>query len=266
MKKLLFVLVIFADLALATPKATDVSVKDFNFTYKNPEGTGTAVSFGRSQLMDQKISVHVQKVATDFILNVSGAENLEFVLENAPAFMTEADTMKVNGFNLDFSRQLKMSLLSASFTSYADSLNLRGVTLDCARNAGLPEVMDEIISGCFKSMSFKSTEFTSQNSAEVLMSAFTDVAPQGAVGITGLDLKVNSGNYALAANIKGDVSGKVKSSGTMSYNENTGVVTLKITEVKFSILNVTGKVFEELKKMENEDIKVNRPYVYLKVK
>lgn len=266
MKKLLFVLAVSSNFALAAPAMTQVNVKDFNFTYKNPSGTGTAVSFQRNQLIDQKISVHVQKVATDFILNVSGAENQEFTLENAPSFMTEADTMKVNGFNLDFSQKLKMSLSSASFNSYSDSLALNGVTLDCARNAGQGEVMDEIIGGCFKSMSFKSSQFSSENYAEALMSAVIDKAPQGAIGISGLDLKITNGNYVLSANVKADISGKVKSSGTMNYNQNTGMVTLKITEVKFSILNVTGKVFDELKKMENENVKVNKPYVYIKVK
>lgn len=266
MKKLLFVLAVSTNLAVAAPAVHHVNVKDFNFTYKNPSGTGTAASFQRSQFIDQKISVHVQKVATDFVLNVSGAENQEFILENAPSFMTEADTMKVTGFNLDFSQQLKMNLSSASFNSYSDSLTLTGVTLDCARHSGQSEVMDEIIGGCFKSMSFKSSQFSSENSAEVLMNAFIDKAPQGAIGINGLDLKITNGNYALSANVKADVSGKVRSSGTLSYNQGTGVVTLKISEVKFSILNVTGKVFDELKKMENENITVNRPYVYIKVK
>ncbi len=266
MKKLLFGFILMADFALAAPVATNVSVKDFNFTYKNPHGSGTAASFGRSSLIDQKLSVSVQKVATDFVLNVSGAENEEFVLENAPSIMTEADTMNINGFNLDFSKQLKMSLSSASFNSYSDSISLSGVTLDCARNSTMSEVMDEIISGCFKSMVFKSSQFSSQNSAEVLMNALVDKAVQGAVGISALDLKITNGNYALSANVKADVSGKVKSSGTMAYNASTGLVTLKIQEVRFSILNVTGKVFEELKKMENENIKVNQPYVYIKVK
>lgn len=266
MKKLLFGLVLMADIALAAPVASNVNVKDFNFSYNNPHGSGTAASFGYSSLIDQKLSVSMQKVATDFVLNVSGAENQEFVLENAPNFMIEADTMKVNGFNLDFSQQLKMSLSSANFNSYSDSLSLSGVSINCARNSTMSEVMDEIISGCFKSMVFKSSQFSSQNSAEVLMNALVDKAAQGAVGISALDLKITNGNYALSANVKADVSGKVKSSGTMNYNASSGLVTLMIKEVKFSILNVTGKVFEELKKMENEKIKVNQPYVYIKVK
>lgn len=266
MKKLLCVLVVFADLALAAPVVTNVTVKDFNFTYTNPNGTGTAASFERSQLIDQKITVQVQKVATDFVLNVSGAENQEFVLENAPSFMTEADTMKVSGFNLDFSQQLKMSLASANFKSYSDSLSLSGVTLDCARNTVQGEIMDQIISGCFKNMSFKSTQFSSQNYAEALMSALVDKAVQGSIGVSALDFKITNGNYSLNANVKAEVSGKVRSSGNMSYDQNTGLITLKISEVKFSILNVTGKVFDELKKMESDNLKVNRPYVYIKVK
>ena len=266
MKKLLCILVVFADLALAAPVATNVNVRDFNFTYKNPNGSGTALSFERSQLIDQKISVHVERVANDFVLNVSGAENQQFVLENAPSFMTDAETMKVTGFNLDFSKQLKMTLASANFQSTSDSLNVSGVTLDCARNMGQGEVMDEIISGCFKTMSFKSTQFSSQNNAEALMSALIDKAVQGSIGVTALDFKITNGNYNLNANVKADISGKVKSTGNLSYNQNTGLVTLKINEVKFSILNVTGKVFDELKKMESENIKVSKPYVYIKVK
>ena len=88
----------------------------------------------------------------------------------------------------------------------------------------------------------------------------------GGVGVSALDLKTNAGKYDLSAEVKAQVSGKVKSNGNMSYDASAGKLTLKISEVKFGFLNITGKVFDELKKQQSETLKVNEPYVYYSLK
>lgn len=266
MKRLLFALVLCADVAFAGAGNLAITVKNFNFNYTSPSGEGSATAFSRNQLIDQGVFVRVEKVDQNFLLNVSGAETQEFVLENAPSFMTEAETMSVTGFNLGLGPQLTMNLSQGRFNSRNDSLKLDGLILNCNRDAAKTEVMDQLIAGCVQKLALKTSKFSSQASEEVLVKALSDVAPLAAVGVKSIEMQINGGKFGLSADVQADVSGKVKGSGNISYDAASGMMTIKISEVKFSFLNITNKVFEELKKNENEKLRVSKPYVYLKLK
>lgn len=273
MKSLFFSALLISSVAQA--RSFDVSVKNFNFTYQNPHGEGSASSFNRNGLLTNKaVSVSVDKLDKDFKLLVYGAETQEFELKNAPSFMTEAETMSVMGFNLDLADRLNMTMSSGRFNSVKDELKLDGVNLDCTRNTSQKEVIDQLISGCIQKMTFKSAKF-SQSAQDGLINALENALSAALTensvvlagfGVTALDLKTDAGKYDLSAEVKAQVSGKVKSNGNMSYDAATGKLTLKISEVKFSFLNITGKVFDELKKQQNERLKVNEPYVHFYVK
>lgn len=248
----------------------NVNVKNFNFTYTNPHGDGTATSFSRSQFMNEELKVSVDKLDKDFKLSVSGSETQEFEFKDAPSFMTDADTMSVTNFNLNLAEKLNLSLAAGRFNSPESSLKLDGLNLDCSRDSLQTEVMDQLISGCIQKMTFKSSKFQSQDAGETLALILSDTISKAVsssnVTVNSVDLKTNAGKYDLSADVKAQVSGKVKSNGNMAYDPASGKLTLKISEVKFSILNITGKVFEELKKKESDKLKVKEPYVYYTVK
>lgn len=273
MKSLVFGLLVISGIVHA--ESTTVSVKNFNFTYQNPHGEGSATSFSRSNLFaEEGVAVRVDKIDKDFKLSVSGSENQEFELKDAPSFMTEAETMTVSGFNLDLADRLNLNLASGRFNSTKDELKLDGLNLDCARDNAHTEVMDQLISGCIQKMTLKTSKFSQsghEGLVNALETALTTALTENSmgkadVGVNSLDLKTNAGKYDLSAEVKAQVSGKVKSNGNMSYDALTGKLTLKISEVKFGFLNITGKVFDELKKQQSETLQVKEPYVYYKVK
>lgn len=247
-----------------------VTVKNFNFSYKDPHGEGSATSFTRNQLVDEQVHVAVDRIDKDLKFVVTGSENHEFELKDAPSFMTEAETMSVNGFNLSLADRVALTLASGRFNSKDDSMKLDGLTLDCARDLTKIEIMDQLLAGCIQKMTFKTSKFSSQTEEGfigLLSSSISSALSEKAdLGINSLDMKTNAGKYDLSAEVKSSISGKVKSNGNMSYDHTTGKLTLKISEVKFGILNITGKVFDELKKKESEKLKVKEPYVYYTIK
>lgn len=256
--------------SFAHAESLKVNVKNFNFTYADPFGDGTATSFSRN-LTQESVSVRVEKVAEDFHLSTSGAENHEFVFKDAPAFMTEAETMTVKGFNLNFSQALTMSLSSGRFLSKEDHLKLDGLNLSCERDNNHSHEMDQIISGCMNKMSLKASKFSQDSAkrsvANILNEAFgVNDLEKANIGVNSLDLKTQSGKYELEGDVKAQISGKVRSKGNMSYDAVKGIMTIKISEVKFGFLNITGKVFDELKKNESDKLKVKQPFVYFTLK
>lgn len=268
--KTFFIGVLMLNSYYVCAESLNVSVKNFNFTYTNPHGEGSASSFSRTSIINEELKVSVDKIDKDFKLGVSGAETQEFVLKDAPSFMTEADTMSVSNFNLDFAQKLNLSLGAGRFNSPDNSLKLDGLVVDCIRDVKQTEVMDQVISGCIQKMSFKSSKFQSQDADESLAAVLSETISKAIDGsdvtVKSVDLKTNAGKYDLSADVNAQVSGKVKSNGNMVYDPASGKLTLKISEVKFSILNITGKVFEELKKKESDKLKVKEPYVYYSIK
>lgn len=262
MKNLLIGFILCSGIAHA---ANTIEIKDFNFAYTNPHGSGTAANFSRSKTLSGTVDVAVDKVGQDFKLSVSGAENHEFDFKNAPSFMIEADTMNVSGLNFGFGERLSLSMGSGSFNSPNDMIKLDGLSLNCDKDVSQAEAMDQVISGCMKSMALKSSRFSSQDATEVLSeSLLSDL--KASVGVNSLDFKSTGGKFTLGADIRASVSGRVKSGGNVSYDATTGIVTLEVYYVKFGILGVMGKVFDELKKKESDKLTVKQPFIYYKVK
>jgi hypothetical protein len=253
-------------------QAFTINVTDFNFNYKNPHGEGSASSFSRSSKAKQgEAQVIVDRFDRDFKFSVSGTETQEFELKNAPSLMTDAETMSVGGFNLNISEQIDLSLNSARFTSKDDVLKLDGVALNCLRQAESKEIMDQLILGCIQKLNFKVSKYSSQqvlNSFQTILEEAVGENPfeKNNLSVSSVALKANAGKYELSADVKAQVSGKVTSKGNFSYDPTNGIIAIKISEVKVAFLNITSKVFDELKKNESEKLRVKQPFVYISIK
>jgi hypothetical protein len=152
-----------------------------------------------------------------------------------------------------------------------DELHLKNFTLNCNKDLTQAAAENQLILGCLQKMTVKSQSFSQaaldDGLVKALTGAFQNVAgSRGNLTIKSLDFKVNGGKYNLDADVKAAMSGHAKSNGNMSYDPATGIMTVKISEVKFGILTVTGMVFDELKKNENDRMKVKQPNVFYKIK
>jgi hypothetical protein len=249
-----------------------VVVSNFNFNYKDPAGTGTASVFSRSfAKTTQRLAVTVDRLDKDFRIVATGAETQEFLFTDAPSFMVDARTMSVSGFNLNLGEKFTASLAAGQFVSADDNLGLDNLSLDCSRDQRGPEVWDQVLSGCVQRLILKAGRFNSAATeahlpgllgATILAAAGAAPEVRSAVQISGLDLRISGGKYNLSAEVRAQISGKVTSTGTASYDSAKGVLALRISEVKFGFLNVTDKVFDELKKNESEKLTVKPPFVY----
>lgn len=253
-----------------------VTVQNFNFSYQNPIGQGSATYFNREPVAKDTsgVEVIVNRNGEDFILSVSGAYNQDFQLKSAPSFMTEADHMNVERFDLVLNDQFVLGLEAGQFESTKNYLGLEGLTLQCARETSLQKEVDQLVQGCINYGRMKVGKFVSKDMdnligelTQALIAAATEgLVDKSSIGVNNLDLKINSGKYALSGEVKAQMSGKIKSSGNLAFSASDQVLTIKINEVKFSFLDITSKVFDELKKKESDKLKVAKPYVYFSLK
>lgn len=267
-KSLILGLMIYSQFSLA--QDVRVQIEDFSFNYSDPHGSGEASLFQHNQKSAEGVRVEVEKIGEAMNFKVSGSEDHEFNLEKAPDVVMKAKTMTVDDLDLSYEDSLSFSLLEGEFIG-EDQLHLKNFTLNCHKDLSQAAAENQLIFGCLQKMTVRSQSFSQSAVEEGMVSAFTKAlssvsGSRGDLSIKSLDFDITKGKYELGADIKAQMSGRAKSKGHMSYDPNSGVLTIKISEVKFGMLSVTGMVFKELKKNENDRMKVKEPNVYYKLK
>lgn len=247
-----------------------VKIEDFSFNYNDPSGAGEATVFQHNQKTLEGVRVEVEKIGEAMNFKVSGSEDHEFKLEKAPDVVMKAKTMTVDDLDLKYEDTLSLSVLEGEFIG-EDELKLKNFALNCNKDLTQTAADNQLIFGCLQKMNVKSASFSQTAVEEGMVNAFTKAmsavaGSRGDLTIKSLDFKITDGKYDLGADIKAQISGRARSNGNMSYDAVTGIMTIKISEVKFGILSVTGRVFDELKKNENDRMKVKQPNVYYKLK
>lgn len=254
----------------AFAQVSKVDIKNFNFNYQAPFGEGQADAFSYEKNVNQSQLVKVEKVNGEFKILLEGVENQELIFKDAPALISDAESIKLKNFNLGFADRFAVTIASGEFNSPDKNIDLSNLNLSCDRLAAHETVVDQMITGCLQKMNFKAGAFSSQGEGfdQAIMKGLDESHDmvKAAMGVKNMDLKVTNGKFELSAEIKAQISGKAKGSGTAKFDMNTRILTVKISEIKFSILDVTSQVFDELKKQESSTLKVSKPYVYITVK
>jgi len=252
----------------ASISASQVEIKNFSFNYQDPSGKGVAENFDfKLKRILAPSEILVEKVNRNFIFKSSGTINQEFVLENAPDIMLDAQKMFIKKLNLNLNSKFDFSIEAGSFTSPEDDLQLSRLNLSCSRELKENKIENQVIQGCVSQLKLTTSNLHSKSFAlnNLISNLFDDsqTIKRPSVNVENVDLKVSSGKYELSAMVKAQISGKLKSSGNVTYESSKKLMAIKISEVKFTFLDITDEVFDELKKNESEKMKVKKPYIYL---
>lgn len=236
--------------------AQNLEIQNFNFDYKNPSGQGSASSF---QYEKSGVQVSVDKIGKEFKLKAIGAVTTEYTLQNAPEVVETAEKMSIQNLNLTVVETLNFSVARAKFLGKEDRLDLQALSLECDRDRNQVEAVNQLIAGCIRKLKLRAERFDSLS--EIIAKAISDEKE----AVKNFRLQISNGKFNFSAGVSVGVPGTVKGKGDVSYSASEKRFAIRISEVKFGILNITGKVFDELQKNESENMKVKRPFVYLKL-
>jgi hypothetical protein len=268
MKKIICLGLMFSSITYG--QVSQGEIKNFNFDYQSPLGQGTAESFSYQSKFAMEQKVLVEKVGEDFKIKLEGVEEREIDFKNPPALIKDSESIHLSNFNLTLNQTATLSMAKANFSSPDKDLDLSSFTLNCNRFAGHTALMDQMIVGCLEKMVIKAGGFNSR-AEEGIEQALNKALDTGfdakqSVGIKNMNLKITAGKFDLSAEIKAQISGKATGNGSIRYDQPTKKLTVKLSQLKFGILDVTSRVFDELEKLENANIQVNQPYIYFTLK
>ncbi|MCO4753728.1 MAG: hypothetical protein KC478_04565 [Bacteriovoracaceae bacterium] len=239
MRKLPYILVLMICFAQqANAALPSIEVSNFRADYLSPEGSAQADVFvyeGDDYGADAQFNLYQQ--AGDFVLV---SEREEFRVGPVPEQIYNWKSVSLKRVDL-VSTPNSVSLKSERIEYVSDKGEagyVSGVEIQC-ENPSKNDIVETVLDLCInKKMDFYLPFI-------------------GGVGFNNINIWTNNNKFDFS--LKNKIW--IKGYGEVFYYPSEGLIKLRLDKARAGILNVTGRVFSELEKLENNYLKVNRPWV-----
>ena len=216
----------------------EINVENLKANYFAPSGNANADTF-KYEGVDYGKNLSIEMQAGELVLS---AVIEEFRLSKLPRQITDAKSLKVEEISLK-SNQKFIELVSKriDFTDGEDNEKyITGVNIKCE---GSSKFYQDVLDMC-------------------LNQKLTFYLPY-LKGLSINNINIWGDNNKLSFSFKNKVW--IKGYGGLFFDEAKNMIRVRIDKAKTGFINVTSKVFAELKAMENEFITVNRPWIYIQL-
>ena len=269
MKTLLFITGLFFMFSSFGSGLQRSEIKDFVGAYRQDRGNATAQVWhlaGSSR--EENISFEVFKENQQIRL-VTPKE--ELIFDEVPEFLLDLNDVRWQGANVQTGGQaVSLELESLQGSGSGQALDLQKLKGDCQGRNLNGDFFQNLIAACTSqgSLAFKSlvTRETVRRNQASLYSFLENILKgiqknnnQSSVTLENFNLEVRNKKYELKVKANLSISATIKAEGSFDYQQDR--VRIRIDKVKASFLTITGKVFDELEKIQSQNIVVNRPYV-----
>lgn len=239
--------------------------------YQGDRGTAYADKWQVPQVPSStQVSFELFKENTQF--RFTGLDS-DFIWEDVPEFLLELEEMRWSQVSAKSGGNSLEAVVYDFFGRHPQhTLVLKGMGLNCHNNS--KSTLVPIIESCLAKgrLGFSLLETKSQSNFQyelqnLLPYANKEASPnaQSELKLENLDFKITQGSFSLAVRAYLDITLNLKANGHIKFragnSPTSGELEVRIDKVKAGFLNVTGKVFDELEKINDPNIRVARPFV-----
>lgn len=253
-----------------------VDIQGLNGDYQAPNGTALAKKFILKGLEDNFIESTDELVKISFVKKDESIDltfgDQNYFWKNPPQFILEAKTAEIKNIMTKTYRQvIKSDIGFAKFDSPKDFFKLNLFSLFC-QNPGRtqPKPSDFVINACTtqSKISVKKVTYKDKTGKNPLTKLLNRIIPEGRNGntdivINSLKLNVVKHQFTLKSSVDYSIRTSISAKGRSWYDLKTKVLKIRLDQVKVSVFNITSKVFKELEENQNDNMKVDRPYIYI---
>lgn len=237
-------------------------IETLNADYVSPKGTGNAEFINIKDFgVFEKPALEVENYNGLLVFSV---EDQTFELDLSLLGVTDAETINLRGLNfLNKDKTINLNLSNAHAKDIDLDTSLSRAAIDCTREDHHQDITDDLLSACLKNSRISAKDFRFRSGESLFESLVEEKMLSDQMTLD--DLSVSISNHKLKANFKSNLSKgvKVKIEGSTSYNLDERKIVIKIDKAKASFLNIKNKIFDELGKMQNEKIEVNKPFIHI---
>lgn len=235
-------------------------IQGFNFIYNDVRGEGVAThfTFDSRPSSQTKQKVVMEKIFNDMKISLSGVHNEEILVQNAPDFLLSAQKMNLKDFNLSLNEKLTISFQETYLKSYQEETHAQSMVMDCDRMAQKTSLKEQLVYGCLQMLNMRVSKLLS------VMGFLDFLAPSSdPLNLRNLELKMRHGVFEFTGEVGDYLPGKLKGKGTATYDPQNFKLKVTIPEIRYGFVNVTTLFFDELKRSESDQMKVERPNIYI---
>ena len=260
-------LVIYSTFALSFEQDTTLPrgfINNLEANYQSPTGRGhaTAVSlagFGNYE----SPNFEVDNAGGVLIFTV---EDNSFEIDLSSLSGKDVDRLSIQAMNYIYNQEkLQASFNSFSANSQDFASQVNHLQLSCLKSKDLSNPLDDLLISCLSQAGLRVQRLNFRGSSAIFSDLVENSFTTEEVEIEKLEVSVN--NSRLKAKFKGNISKgiTVKIEGSTSYSTTDKKITLRIDKAKAGFINIRNNLFDEFKKMENENIEVRKPYIFITI-
>jgi hypothetical protein len=248
MTSLCFTTLVFANNFTLTSNFPNSKIENFSGSYLSPSGLATASRFEYDTYVEETPSYRIEKQGDSLFLI---SDLSEFQIDNLPEIIDELSSLEWSSISVESTaKEITLSIPSFSGESINKSIDISNLNLKCTARDEVGELSHLILDACLNtkgSFSFSSVSIMDKKEDKRTI-------------LDSLNLTVikNKLNFSIKQGVT------IKGDGDIFYEDDS--VRIKIKKAKAGIINVTGRLFNELKKLESDSIKVERPWVEISLK
>lgn len=230
-----------------TPRSDEYQGKNLVLNYSKPNGTITAdfLKLKNDDISFEGEDVNAEVVSTKEKLTLK-LNGLEFEISGGIAGTINGyDQASVNVESIE-TNSTYTELSSSLIDLRSDSkLEIRDVSLECNSGNSADQIAQCIESGVF------SVNYILSGDNSLWKNVF-DISIQGETEIENIFMETDNGSYTLTLKVLGF---KVKVKGSISYANN--IINIHVKSAKTGIISVKGRLLDEVRKLEGENLKVD---------
>lgn len=257
-----------------------VDVTNFNGQYNTPQGSGKADTFSipidSSKVDALNVQIEIFKGNENFQISVD--EN-EYLWEDVPSTLLEMESL--NWYDIDFNtdtQRVSFNIERLQGITSDKRLNLSKLSSNCQHTRSqLSGFLDNLLESCLNGTarlrinSFQNEDKSlfSDNSQLTrfihILQGLQVKTPEPQQELEDIELDIQNNSFEARLKTKIVFNTTVKAEGKSYYDSDEKVIRLRIDKAKAGFINVKDKIFEELEKNQGPKLRVERPWVYLKV-
>ncbi len=223
----------------------EASVTNFNLNYSSPSGQATSSSLSYDQYHYPSYTQYSVELQGGILTLETPDELIQ--LDNLPDVISEVDTINIAGLDLTSNQSLVALSANQLRTQSTDSsLDITRLSIDCGYKSSNDTFTNELLDSCFN------------NSGDISLGSYKSDGKE-VVGDTEFTIRNNSMTFQMKAQ-----GLKIKGNGKTYFQNNQ--VRIRVDKAKVGFLNVRGRLFKELEKLESEKVSVNEPWIEFQLK
>ena len=240
-----------------------LTITGFSGRYEAPNGHGIATQFSLPDQSSRKsIEVIVEGRGEGYVLITPDGE---WEWSEPSAWVKDLKNAQWSGVDVvlgDGNSRVAVSTLNGVHED--KSVAVSGLSASCQ---GSGEILESCLNGR-SSIRLGKLDYASSlrhdTYTEILNALVRalEIPERGSVAVENLKLDVANGKFKGEVSIKASISATVKFEGLIQYNTAEKKVSVRLDKAKALFLDVRGKIFDELEKVQSESLIVQRPWIH----